>query len=450
MAPISEQPTSLRSRNLDEGYRWPIGDSVRTWPVAVSVWAVATIVEYLRLPGGARDTLYAEDGRTFLGDWLTAHSIDVLYRPYAGYQHLMPRLAGGLVTGLLPVSWWANAMTLIACLLVGGAAALVYVFSRDVVSSPIARLGLAAVTVLTPLAGVDAVGNMANLHWYLIYLVFWLLLATPRSTIGAVLMTTLALVATLTEPQCAVLLPLAVLVFVRRPASRPVVLGWLVGVALQLWTYLNYPRVSSAGMPPFDSAVKGYLLNAAMSNAYASGPLLGRIIASLGWWTAGAALLVLLCFAGYACWRGTTAVRTAVAGALFASVATWSGSYYINNNPVYYYGELTAEQLPTLILVRWGTAAAMLLVASVPLAAGVLVERSPGRWPIAAGIVSLMVIVMSISLVSPSNGRAGVPWDEALTTAAQQCRSSPSTVTVEVPTYPAGWPVPVPCSDLRR
>ncbi len=449
MAPTSEPVPSVELVDDRTGSRWPIVDAGRTWPVAVAVWGVAAIVDYLRLPTAARDTLYAEDGRTFLGDWLTAHSIDVLVRPYAGYQHLLPRVAGGLVTGLLPVSWWANAMTLIACLLVGGSAALVYVFSRDVVSAPIARLGLAAITVLTPLAGVEAVGNMANLHWYLIYLVFWLLLAIPRSRAGGVLMVVLALVTTLTEPQCAVLLPLAVYVFVRRPASRPVVIAWLVGVLLQLWTYLSHPRVTGAGFPPLDSAIKGFLVNAAMSNGYASGERLGRVIASLGWWTAWAALVGLLAFAAYAIWRGRTPVRIAVVGALYASAASWLGSFYINDNPAYFYGALTNEQLTHLLLVRWGTAAAMLLVSVVPLAAGVLIERSPRRWPFAAGIVGLMVLVMGASVVSPSNGRAGVPWDVALTAASDECRSTPTLVTIRVPTYPAGWPVPVPCSDLR-
>ena len=143
--------------------------------------------------------------------------------PYAGYQHLIPRLASGLVIALVPPAGWALAINAIACLVVGTVAGLIYVFSRDVISFRPARVVLGLLAVMTPMAGLEALGNIANLHWFLLYLTPWLLLATPRSTLGAALMAVVAFVSVATEPQCAIFLPLAIWRFVASPRTRPVI-----------------------------------------------------------------------------------------------------------------------------------------------------------------------------------------------------------------------------------
>ena len=106
------------------------------------------------MPTAVAGWLYAEDGRTFIGDWLRADQpIKVLWMPYAGYQHLIPRLASGLVIALVPPAGWALAINAIACLVVGTVAGLIYVFSRDVISFRPARVVLGLLAVMTPMAG---------------------------------------------------------------------------------------------------------------------------------------------------------------------------------------------------------------------------------------------------------------------------------------------------------
>ena len=214
---------------------------------------LASVLTWLRLPAAGRDTLYAEDGSQFVNDWASNGSWSVLLRPYAGYQHLIPRVASGLIAWLVPIDAWADAMIAAAAAVVGVTAGLVYVLSRAVVSSPMARLGLAAVPVLVPLAGVEVIDSLANVHWYLLYLTPWLLLAMPRERATALGLAFVALVAALTEPQTVILAPLAVWVLVRDPRSRVIVLGWALGVAGQIitfvWRRASGPTVSLPGCP---------------------------------------------------------------------------------------------------------------------------------------------------------------------------------------------------------
>ena len=39
--------------------------------------------------------------------------------------------------------------------------------------SSAARVGVAAIRVLLPITRFEAIGNMANLHWYMLYLIPW-------------------------------------------------------------------------------------------------------------------------------------------------------------------------------------------------------------------------------------------------------------------------------------
>ena len=419
----------------------------RTWLVALVIAVVGTTVGYLRIPARGRDTLYAEDGRVFIGDWLNHHSWSVLYRPYMGYQHLLPRIASGLVVGLLPIRWWATAMSLIACTLVGAGAALVYVFSRDVVASVAARVGLAAIIVV-PARGPRGCRDMANLHWYLLYLMVWILLAVPRSPRAAVLITVLALVVALTEPQCVLVAPLAGFVFWHRRTSRPIVAGWALGICLQGVTYLSAPRPRNPGAPRLASAIKGYLVNASLSNGSADHATVGRLVRDLGWWVAAASLFVFLAFAAFACWRGTTIVRITVLTVLSVSAASWFGSFYENNSSLYNYSAFYHDQLIHMPLVRWGTAAAMLLAAVIPLAAATSTDRNPRLWPVAAATIALMVLLMGLSLTSPDNPRRGPRWNSAVNDAAATCRATTQT-SVEIPTARRRWSVPVSCAALR-
>jgi len=330
---------------------------------------------------------------------------------------------------------------------VGGVACLVYVLSRDVVQFAAARVALAAIPVLLPIARLEAVGNVANLHWYMLYLLPWVLLASPRSRYGASGLGLVAFVAVMTEPQCAVYLPLAGWLLMRQPASRPAVLGWALGTAGQVITY-----ATTAGMRPTQlsdalSAGKGYVVNALASDALMDGSRLGSIVVRRGWWPAAVAGVVVLALIAVALRFGRRPLQLAVATVVLASVASWCASFFLNDHSAFDYDTMPAARLADMPFVRWGTAAAMLLAAVVPLAVDALVGRS-GRWrPVGLAVLTGMLLVMGVWFAHGDTTRGGPHWNDGVRSVEPLCAAHPAR-TVEVPSYPPGWSVALPCADV--
>lgn len=406
---------------------------------------IGALITWLRIPPAGRFTFFAEDGSTFVADWL--HDDAGLFRPYAGYQHLVPRIAAWIAVRLTPVDWWANVVTVLACLLIGGIAALVFLFSRDVTNAPVARLGVAVIPLLIPLAGREAAGNLANLHWYALYLIPWLLLATPRTKTATVWMMAVAAAAALTEPQTLIFAPLAIWRMVTDRSVRLIGLGFLLGIAVQLITYFAYGRGQIAsGIPPVMSIAGGYAINAAASALVPEH--VGALFTHLGWWGAALCCVLFLAAAGYAFVDGNTAVRTAVVVMLVGSIVAWSFAYGFNNAFDYYYSRMSPDQLADPPLLRWGNAASMMLVSLVPLAAGVVSERHPDRGPmVGVGLMAVLVGLMAVGFRSPNNPRIAPPWSGEVASGRESCAAGAEQITIPVP--PLDWPVNLDCSLLR-
>lgn len=420
---------------------------IRFTPVAfVAVSVVATLLTWLRLPAAGRDTLYAEDGSQFVNDWADGGSWSVVLRPYAGYQHLVPRVATGLVTRLVPVEAWADAVIVLAAVVVGATAGLVYVLSRSVVPTRTARLGLAAVPVLLPLAGVEVIDSLANVHWYLLYLTPWLLLARPRGRAAAVGLGVVALAAALTEPQTVVFAPLALWVLVRERRVRVVVVGWAIGVAGQILTVILSPRDRTEGFPPWMSVVKGYLASAVLASGNGHGRVVGTAVHVGGWWVGVAVLLIFWGLAALAFPRASVPLRAALITCVVGSVVTWVVPYATNNVSALYYDSVPGPPY-ILPLVRWGMTASMLLLTVIPLAAGALRARKVrGARLISTALVAGMVLVMSASFLMDNDGRQGPYWRDSVAQARQRCGTS--TGAVRIPTGGTEYAVRMPCDRL--
>jgi len=335
----------------------------------------------------------------------------------------------------------------ISCLLAGGVAALVFLFSRDVIDTWVSRLGLAAVTVLIPLAAQEPVGNLANLHWYLLFLTPWLLLATPRSTAGAWAMAVLALAIGLTEFQALIFTPIALWRLFRSPRARLVMLGFGIGVGAQALTYLLVPRERVGGQPPLLSTIYGYLANVSLSVDFGSAQRTGAVLVRLGWWAAAASLLAFLVVGAFAFVYGRSAVRVMLVVLLLGSALSWGLSFVFNNAPSLYYSLMDDDQLRNIRLIRWGTAASMMLASVVPLAAGVLTLRFP-RWQW-VGIVGTVVLLggMSFGFISADYPRDGVGWTTEVDRAQVSC-AVPGAGEQNLPTAPEGWTVVLDCAEV--
>ncbi|MGS0687135.1 hypothetical protein ACVBEQ_18650 [Nakamurella sp. GG22] len=412
--------------------------------LAISVTVAGAVIAWFRMPGSVLGQLYAEDGRTFFGDWLTHGGWSLWIEPYAGYQHLVPRGIAWFTMTFLPVTWWATAVNLLTCLVAGAVAGLVFVFSRDVVVFLPSRMAIGLVAVLTPVVGVEAVGNLANLHWFLLYLGLWVLLTSPRSALGAVGMSVVALLCTATEPQCAMFLPVAVWKLIESRRNLPVVIAWLIGVIAQVMTTLVSPRAVATDYPPIASTIEGYVLNVGMSLATNRTARLGAVLRDIGWWVGFVGVAIILGFAVYGFARGRLNAKVALGALLFGSAVSWTASFVLGSNPAFFYSEMTPERLADPPLVRWATAASIMLVATIPVTVGILADRST-RWRAPGlGIIVVLLAVMAFSIRS-TNPVNSIDWESTVDGSSAVCALSPDAV-VKVTTPPdPTWVVQVPC-----
>lgn len=435
--------------------RWMSGSRVMV-PIVLGVLTAS--LAWVRLPAIARDTLWAEDGRNFLQDALNLGPLNSLFVPYAGYLHTLPRIVAALTVQFMPVQLFALSMTFGACLLAGIMAAIVYVCSADVITWIPARVLIAALTVLAPLAPREVLGNMANLHSLVLWTIMWVLLYRPRTRAGSIAIAVFVLLGALTEIESVFLLPL--LLWRPRDRSRWVVRSaYLVGVAAQLCVTVIWPRGQS-GHPPVDfwSIPYGYLINAVMP-VWVQQDSIGAAVA----W-GGPALCIALALpfavAAFVVLRLGSAIQRVAATALIAgSVVVYSVSIVENPNTFYDYAVMSTAQLESVWLVRYGVVPSMMLCGLVLLAAGVIVARrrsavrlpAPRRsvhglivTPVVVGLVALLLVQFF-----PQGTRRsyGPEWQPQIPTLSSQCESLPDSQSVRF-RETINWSVTVPCGLL--
>jgi hypothetical protein len=428
--------------------------------------AICAVVAWLRIPAVARDTLWAEDGRNFLQPAADHGLADTVLTPYAGYLHVVPRIIAGVVVAL-PVGWWALAMTAASCLVAGGLAVVVFVCARDVVPWAPARILVASLTVLAPLAPREVLGNTANLHSLLLWALLWLLLYRPRTDLGAAALGAVGLFAGLTEIQGLLLVPLLLCAphGRRRWAVRG---GILLGLAAQLVVTVLWPRAHSTHPPvPPLSIAYGYLINVVMPIGVpqaAIGPV-------LSWAGPAVAIAILFCLTPavvFALIRGSRLQRWVVAALVVASVVFFTVDITTNPDSFYDYASFTPSQLLGAWLTRYGVVPSMMLIALVPIAASIAVERRrpalttnptdlghpgarvrSGHHAVArmTAVASCAVIaVLLLAQVGPQMTRRsrGPEWQPQIAAAAEGCESAaPSSRVVLRETI--GWHVVLSC-----
>lgn len=419
----------------------------RTAPLSVGVLVAA--LAFLRLPSSARDALYAEDGTIFTAAWLDG-GIDVLWRPYAGYQHLIPRLASWLVTTVFPVDWWGVATSAVACSIVGLLASLVYCFSGGVTGWMPARWMAALLVVLTPLASNEPLGNLANLHWFAFYLCPWVLISASRTTARRWGSGVLVFLLTMTEPQCALLFPLAAWAWFRRPGSRLIASAWAAGVSGQVVTYALAPRPSNPGSLSVGSLVDGYVLNGGMALATSSEVTLAKVLRHVGWWPSYVAVTLMVCGILVACRRAGPSERAAAGGLLWGSFTSWTLAFVVNNDPTYDYAAFPLSTLSTMPTVRWGTSASMMLGGAVIVAVAVLRRRQLGPGWLPGTILGVGLLVLMTNFLFVTSVRKGDhQWSDDVRSAEAFCSSSPDGSTRIIIQPTDIWFITVSCDEIR-
>lgn len=409
--------------------RRPVG---RPWTIAtmVAVALLAIAFQAARIPLLEHDVVWAEDGHEFLRYAVGDDPAGSILQPYAGYQHLVPRLLALLITAVVPIGMYA-AVVFWTCAVIAGliCAATVWLARWAVPSLP-ARAALGMVPVVVPLMAPEIIGNLADLHTFMLWLGVWIALSKPTSKVEAWLSAVGMLLATMTEVQLVLVLPIVLLRLRRKERLYwPIIGATLLGAGTQLVSWLTSPRTGYGGEAPgIDDVIVGWLASTVMplfkpeENALRETLAANGIVAALPWFLplALAALAVLVLGPG----------RTRFAGivVLLISACAWGGSLIASPIPEFQYASFEGDDwLMAMIDVRYGGAAGIFVAAIVPIAASAIEARLRGRWVVPGTIVlsvGLVAFIGGMAWQSPDSGshRIGVQaWSEQVVDAQESC-----------------------------
>lgn len=147
--------------------------------IGVLALVAGVVLSLMRTKGfGATDTIWAEDAKVFYQGTLDHGFIDLLFTPYNGYLHLVPRVLIEIVR-IFPLSWAAQVIATIGALITSGCAVLIYRAGRRHLHSPALRIAVAAPVALPYIGQLELANNFACLHFLLLYTAFWMVIWNP-------------------------------------------------------------------------------------------------------------------------------------------------------------------------------------------------------------------------------------------------------------------------------
>ena len=443
-------PTVRSSEHTDDPRRSKRLDGV----VLLALMTVGTLISLVRVPRQHLDVVWAEDANIFLFEAVNHGSIDVLFHGYAGYQHLIPRIVAGVILAVFPLEWYAIAVFACCALLTSLCAFAVYMLSRDLVTWWPARIALALVTILLPLAGQEVLGNLADIHSYCMWLMPWLLLYRPRSWKTSVFLAVIAFLCIMTEVQAVIFL--ALIPFRLRTRFRmswPLLGALVVGAAWQLATTVLSPRPSTTQWYGLWAVVKGWLVNSVLPLITPAPDRQLALLNSTGVLIPALLALVLGIAAGYLLWRGGGEQRLLTVTLLLASAAIYGGGAVADGSPVFNYSAPSDEWI-WLLNSRYGVSSGLMLAGVVPLWASVWVERraavGSSRGPaLVAGLTLLSMILMFVfGSTQAYSSRVAESWSTSVSGAELECEGVPGDSTVPLPVAPGGRIVSLSCDRI--
>jgi len=391
------------------------GGARRAVITATAVFGAAALSLLRQVGAGALDTVYAEDGTVFLADAYRESTLDAIATPYAGYLHLVPRMLAEVVS-TLPVSAAASGLAISAALVTGLLAVLVYYASGTSLTSPWARILASAVVVLVPVGQEEIPNSIANLHWPMLYALFWVLLWEPsRRWVRA----PIVLLIVLSDILTVVFLPLALWRWWKK-RDHLTLAAFGVGLAAQASAVLFGQSERAFNTEPVMWAP--WWVIRAVPTGFLGERWFGTGGVDTNWiLLAGVAWVVLLGFV-LASWKSLSQ-RGIAALAVIHCIAVYA-------LPVALSGQATS---------RYAAAPAMLLIAAL---AVLLFEGRPGK-PTVAGIafVVLCAAVWGANLRVPNSRSVGPMWSDQIQT--QSCDGGQAQI--QVSPQDKRWKLAVPC-----
>lgn len=400
-------------------------------------------------------TLWAEDGRNFLGGALRHSLWQEFFRPYGGYLQALPRLIGA-GAALLPLRDAAAAFAATSASVRVAIAWLTYRAAAGHLPSPGIRFLLAAAIVLLPTANFEALDDAANLHWFVLYALFWLLLwRGPNGWLGTGLAGVAAATGVASEPLALLLAPLALLRAWALPARyRATAYGFAAGMAAQLVVILTGPPRGTARQAPIGTAIGAWLVRGPLTALIgtAESVHLYRLAGYVPALVATGLILAcaLLAAFGSAATRWLAALSLALSLLIFGLIVfyDWAPALAPSSPGVVFPGD------------RYNLTPDLLLLTTV--CAGLqALRRASGKRPagaspaylVALGLVVAGLVTATVTTFAQPSGRTAPPtWRAALSAARRSCRSEamvvPAPLVVRVPIDPAGWAAAISCRKL--
>ena len=417
------------------------------WFVIGALVIVGALATWFRVPWGHQDRVWAEDGTEFLLDQVSGDGWSSLFLGYTGYQHFLPRILTAAITSAIDMRWYAIAVFAVCSLVVGAVAAGVFVLARSVVPWMPARIALASITFLIPLASQEVSGNLADLHTYMMWLAPWLLFYVPRSWFVSVICGILAFIVVATEIQAVFFVFLLLFRLAPRYArSWPIFGGLAAGAILQVVTVFTSERHSAEGTLSVPSLVLGWLINSAGTVVVTDPDRMKALLATSGVMVAFVVLVPVLVAGIYALVRGGVPQRVMVIALALGSAAVYAGSALANSADWFRYFEVGLTNSDALLVgSRYGVASGMFLLAIIPIGIGVLFERLTLEWPERrgraqawAGGLSAILVVALVALGNPSISMRGDAerWSGAVDAAAVACEEGRADGGIALPVAP--------------
>lgn len=396
---------------------------------------LAGLAHLIRLPRVAWDTMYAEDGFTFI-----AQAVDGSAwwgTPYAGYLHVLPRVVASAVTRL-PVEVWAWGMAIGAAVVVSLVATTAFVVARQLGATSVVASAAAAMPIIVPVAGIEGIANVGNSHSFMAYGVFFTLVARPTRRVVGIILGLMAFLFTTTDSQCILLVPTAVILALDHFRERlPALICFAAGLLAQGAAFLSVPRETRSHLPTIGWLTRGYLFDGYMGAFVGRAGVLRHLVDVVGWGPVGASFLALVgvIIVGLQ-GRRQVAVGISLIG---ASIGSWTLATVFNN-----YASVDWDHGP-FKLIRWGTTPALLLLAALILAAVGASQRGGLSARVSGIVVALLMLFQLASLVLPTS-RSGTYWGTETAKARMECSLGGQRVVL--PILPGDASVPLPCSRL--
>lgn len=450
--PVQADEALSRFRNSLERSLFPPAPTERLrfrgWEgvlVLVSFLTLATVLQLFRLgPSEALNTLWAEDGPVFLQGALSHGFFDAVTSTYAEYLVVLPRLIGE-VGAAVPLDDAAMAMNLTTALLIALGGVAIWFASAGQIHSPYLRALLVALTVLCPVASIEAVVTPTNVAWYTTFVVFWLLLWRPATTWGACLGGLLIFATGVSTPGTLFFAPIALMrALTIRDRRDTVVVG-----AYGLGAVVQGQAMLLTNEEVLGSVWTGNILTALLQRVV-DGSVLGLELAGSTWvdWGWPFLIAIVVAVATYLAvmlfrvssgrFVAALAIATSVVMFLVSSYTRALGDVMVWRDGVYNNFGGRYAIVPTLLLVS----AILVLLDSH-------YRSSRGRRPVLAiGIAAVLLASLITSFdVRGVIGRGGPKWDESLRAATARCEANDL---AEAPAYiaPEGWAVAVSCDSL--